>query len=68
MEPSCPSPETLQTALDALLSEVSLLSCCATDLKETVPTQKEECKPSSTIPQYKNYHATEISYQYYGIV
>ena len=71
VELSCPSPETLQAALDELFSEVSQLSCCATDSKETVPIIKEneECKPSTVIPQYYSYHAAEeVSYQYYGIV
>ena len=65
-----PSPETLQAALDTLFSEVSLLSSCATDTKETVPIlkEKEECKPSTVIPQYYSYYAAEVSYQYYGIV
>ena len=69
MDLSYPSPETLQAALDALLSEVSLLSC-ATDSKETVPVlkEKEERKPSSAIPQYHSHHASEVNYQYYGIV
>ena len=70
VELGCPSPETLQAALDTLFSEVSLLSSCATDTKETVPIlkEKEECKPSTVIPQYYSYHAAEVSYQYYGIV
>ena len=71
VELSCPSPETLQAALDELFSEVSLLSCCATDSKETVPfiKENEECKPITVIPQYYSYHAADqVSYQYYGIV
>ena len=70
VERGCSSPETLQAALDTLFSEISLLSSCATDTKETVPIlkEKEECKPSTVIPQYYSYHAAEVSYQYYGIV
>ena len=72
VEPTCPSPETLQSALDALFSEVSLLSSDHTNSKETTCKfqTEQKCTPKkvhSAIPDHFNNYE-QIRYHYYGVV
>ena len=71
-EPSCPSPETLQVALDAFLSEISLLTCCTTESSDDKGIlEMEEYTPGkvfSTIPHHHNHYEPDTNLHYYGIL